>query len=228
MAVLYLADVIFALESAKRLQMVVWVLIRRLGILFALGLEFAFLRILPSRQTLASLALIVCGTGVALADSPSSFDAPGYLYLVAYNLCDALNAVLIKRNLSSAESLGRTGVLYYSAALDVLPVLLLTSLTDDKESALHFPGWTSWPFLCAFVSANLFSLLMLYTWVLCNEFNSPLMVQVTATIRNALVSYAGIMSEAAYMLQVTRFIAINVSILGGFAYSYFAFRGEQN
>lgn len=90
-------------------------------------------------------------------------------------------------------NLGRVGIIYYCALLNIVPLALVVYFTGDLEGAIQFDYWGDFVFTMMFVSCSFFSLVFLITWITCNDFNSPLLTQIVSVMRSILTTYIGMM-----------------------------------
>lgn len=177
----------------------------------------------PNKGVKAAIGLIVLGSFLAAIED-LSFDLYGYILILSYDFIGALEVVYIKKKLDNLNSLGQVGILYYSVIFNVIPLCILVWITGDFAIATKFEGWYDKTFIFWFFLANFLGLLNLYSWISCTDVNSPLMSQVVSCVRSMLTTYLGMFIGGDYIYNVYNFIGLNVSLLGGFAYSYVSFK----
>lgn len=112
-------------------------------------------------------------------------------------------------------------------SFSVLPIICVVWLNGDIDLAYEYPKWHDVRFVCWFFGTNLMGLMNLYSWILCTDYNSPLMAQIVACLRSILVTYIGMFVGGDYVFTWTNFIGLNISMFGGFAYSYATFKGSD-
>lgn len=88
-------------------------------------------------------------------------------------------------------NLGKVGIIYYCALLNVVPLALVVYFSGDLEGAIQFDYWSDFIFCVMFVSCSFFSLVFLLTWITCTDFNSPLLSQIVSVMRSILSTYIG-------------------------------------
>lgn len=88
-------------------------------------------------------------------------------------------------------NLGKVGIIYYCALLNVVPLGLVVYFSGDLEGTIQFDYWRDIVFTLMFVSCSFFSLVFLLTWITCTDFNSPLLSQIVSVMRSILTTYIG-------------------------------------
>lgn len=88
-------------------------------------------------------------------------------------------------------NLGKVGIIYYCALLNLVPLGLVVYFSGDLVGAIQFDYWSDLIFTLMFVSCSFFSLIFLLTWITCTDFNSPLLSQIVSVMRSILTTYIG-------------------------------------
>lgn len=218
---IHFGNMIFGLGATQALPLPMFTAIRRVSILITMMLEIRILDARPSLAVQLSVWSMIAGALIAAWDD-LTFTLHGYTYVMIVNVMTAANGVYLKQKLDTAD-IGGNGIMFYNSLFMFVPALFGAWLINDLDAAYNYTHWSEPTFLLQFFLSCIMGFVLMYSNLLCTQYNSPLTTSVIGCLKNVFVSYLGMFIGGDYIFSWWNYIGINISIIGSIFYTYVIF-----
>jgi len=221
----YLGNMVFGLGGTQELSLPMMTVLRRFSILMTMAGEYYVLKSRPSMAVQASVYLMIAGSALA-AVNDLAFNLRGYTYVLLNDVFTAGNGVLMKKKLESKD-LGKFGVMFYNSLFMLVPALVFAWQTGDLQRSYDFPGWGDRLFLAQFLLSCVFGFVLIFSTVLCTQYNSALTTTIIGCLKNIMITYLGMVIGGDYQYSLLNFLGLNISVFGSLVYTKVTFSTKK-
>lgn len=220
---MFFGNTVSGLGATAKLNMPMFVLLRRFSIVMTMLLEMWLLEKTFSSLVKWSVVWMVVGALIAAAND-LTMDIGGVFFILLNDVFTATQGVVLRKKLdgkedSERERLGSHGIMFYSNLFSFPLVLLgVVCIPSERKAVLEFDGWLNGRFLICLCGSAIMGFVLNYTLFLCTKYNSPLTTTVIGAGKNIITSYVGMLFRD-YVHTPMIFLGINVSVIGSLMYN---------
>lgn len=213
--VLNVGNVFFGISASGALNVAMFSALRRVSIFMTLCGQWFVMRKNPSMGVVFSVCMMILGAVIASADD-LSFNALGYLFVMANNALTAASQIETKRAMDNDWT--KSDIMFWSACLSFL-VFGLQLINFDPRT---FDAWDNGAFRIAFFFSMCLGFVINWSASWTIEKNDPLTLAVAGSTKSAvmgLVVCAGLF-DPSYIFTLVNFIGLQISAVASLCYVY--------
>ena len=227
-AILYNANVAFALASLAKVSVPTYNTLKRLTPAVVLAANKALrLRPDPTKEVVACILVVVLGCLIA-GYGDLEFDPRGYVMGLTSCALQASYLLVVERT-GAERGLASIEIMVYNTLISTPPLCLVVLATGELGSGIERLGAMSgdlW-FIATFVTALLAGMLLNYALFLCTLTNSALTTTVVGVLKGVVSTALGFVLLGGVDPSVTHVVGIATNTVGGVGYSCVTYSEKQ-
>ena len=227
-AILYNANVAFALASLAKVSVPTYNTLKRLTPAVVLAANKALrLRPDPSKEVVACIVIVVLGCLIA-GYGDLEFDPRGYVMGLTSCALQASYLLVVERT-GAERGMSSIEIMVYNAMLSLPPLFLVVLATGELGSGMERLSAMSGDvgFVSVFALALLAGMLLNYALFLCTLTNSALTTTVVGVLKGVVSTALGFFLLGGVDPSVTHVMGILTNTVGGVAYSCVTYSEKQ-
>jgi hypothetical protein len=202
--------------------------LRRVSIPLTLAAEVYILSMPTTRNIVAAVVLLMCGSFVA-ALNDLSFNIVGYTSVLVSAVATCAYGTVSKMKLSGPKKRTKWELLYWNCLLSIPILALAVAYKGGGIAAIRaYPHWGSPAFLLGMAVSTSMGFVLNFAILYNTQTNGPLSTTVVGSAKNVFTTYLGVFGLGGdYIFTVTNFVGLNISMGGAILYSFVKFKEKQ-
>ena len=202
--------------------------LRRVSIPLTLAAEVYILSMPTTRNIVAAVVLLMCGSFVA-ALNDLSFNIVGYTSVLVSAVATCAYGTVSKMKLSGPKKRTKWELLYWNCLLSIPILALAVAYKGGGIAAIRaYPHWGSPAFLLGMAVSTSMGFVLNFAILYNTQTNGPLSTTVVGSAKNVFTTYLGVFGLGGdYIFTVTNFVGLHISMGGAILYSFVKFKEKQ-
>eukprot|EP00898_Chlorokybus_atmophyticus_P005077 jgi/Chlat1/5570/Chrsp369S05364 len=225
-AILYNANVAFALASLSSLNIPMYNVLKRLTPCVVLAMGGLVDRKLPSRNVSLSVMVTVLGCVVA-GIGDLAFDLKGYAFACMSCLLQSAYLLCVQKT-GVEKGISSSTLLAYNALLSIPPLFVIAAATGELSTAitaLRLPHSVGFWFALIMTVAG--GMLLNYALFLCTLLNSALTTTIVGVLKGVIATALGFVLLGGVQATALNIAGVAMNTVGGVWYTYLTYREKK-
>ncbi|KAH7524252.1 hypothetical protein FEM48_Zijuj06G0099600 [Ziziphus jujuba var. spinosa] len=224
----YNANVAFALASLKRVNIPMYIAIKRLTPLAVLIAGFFSGKGRPTTQVTLSVILTAAGVVIA-ALGDFSFDLFGYSMALTSVFFQTMYLVLVEKS-GAEDGLSSVEIMFYNSFLSLPFLLFLIIATGEFPNSLSilFAKSNSLYFLVILLVSLVMGIVLNFTMFWCTVVNSALTTTIVGVLKGVGSTTLGFVVLGGVQIHALNVTGLMINTAGGVWYSYAKYQQKKN
>mmetsp|Transcript_5913 Transcript_5913/g.6600 ORF Transcript_5913/g.6600 Transcript_5913/m.6600 type:complete len:320 (+) Transcript_5913:175-1134(+) len=212
-----LANVFFGIWALTKVNIPMFLALRRTALFFVVVAEYIGSRVIPNRNTRIAIGLI-CGGAIVAGGSDMNYDPLGYFLVLSNNILTATQMQVTKR--LSETKVDALSMMFWNS-VNMVPVLATIALFNNEIGYLLEFEYTLDPgFLLVLMLSGIMGMLINYSCLLCTTYNSPTTTSITGNVKDIFSTLLGMLLFADFQFNFFIAVGLILSLSGAGYYSY--------
>ncbi|RDD39915.1 putative UDP-sugar transporter [Trichoplax sp. H2] len=223
-ALCYAINTTFAISALTDLNIPMYTVMKRLGLLMNLILSVILLSKIPSVMVCFSIALIITGCIVAGMHDLSSHIF-GYVNALISVVSQSIYLTLVER--AGARTEFSTSSILYLNTVNCLPFqILIAIITGEIYQATTYTRLRDWRFQAVFFFAAGLGCLLNYSLFLCTTVNSALTTSIVGVIKGLVTTIIGFFTFGGVPATTFTVAGVSINMIGAILYTYAKYKDK--
>jgi solute carrier family 35 protein len=226
-ALLYNANVAFALASLNKVNVPMYNVLKRLTPALVLFYDTTFSGKTVSRKVIFSVALTLFGTLVA-GYNDLAFDLVGYGMAMASSLLQASYLIVVQKT-GAEKSISSNDLLMYNAVLSIPMLFLVVVLDGELTTGMTklYEGAAQWDFVMVMLCCLHLGMLLNLSIFMCTQNNSALTTTIVGVFKGVAATLLGFLLLGGVQFVPLNFAGIMINLVGGVWYAIIKYQEKQ-